>query len=444
MNNLETSLANCGTKVPQILLPKEDIDLTAWTVIACDQYTQDEAYWQNVDKNTAGKPSTRHFIFPEIHLEKPGREERIQAIHQAMNDARKNALFREAVPGFMYIERDTPWQNGRKGLVVAVDLETYDWHPAARPLIRATEGTVADRIPPRMEIRRGAPIESPHIILLVDDEEDLLFKAAQAAICREAPSYRVSLQAESGSLSGWAISEEPSLMAIAAALETLKARAQTRYGTNDTTPFLYAVGDGNHSLATAKAVWDEYKAANSTDPAIMEHASRWALVEIENIYDNAIAFEPIHRALFNTSIEEVLTAMAALPGFKTKKMETPAQLAALVEDEGLSTIRYGLFDGKDSILIETQAHGVSTEPLQGLLDDFVAAGKGRGIDYLHGTEETLTVARRPAAVGILLPPIGKADLFMTVAKTGPLPRKSFSMGEAAEKRFYLECRELFV
>lgn len=444
MNNMEAIFSNCGVKVPHILLPKEDIDLSSWAVIACDQYTQDEAYWQKVDECAVGKASTRHFVFPEIHLEKPGRAERIQSIHQAMQLARKEAVFRNPIEGFVYIERDTPWQKQRKGLVVSVDLETYDWHPSARPLIRATEGTVADRIPPRMEIRRGAPIESPHIILLVDDEDDLLFKAAQAAIVRNNPVYSVTLQAGSGALKGWSISDSNGLSSIAAALETLKTRAATRYGTNDPTPFLFAVGDGNHSLATAKAVWDEYKAANSTDPNVMEHASRWALVEVENIYDNAIAFEPIHRALFNTSMKEVLDALSELQGFKATPMENPEQLAARVEEEGVSTIRYGLYDGKESILIETQASGVSTEPLQGLLDQFVLSRTGRSIDYLHGTEDTLSVARRPGAVGILLPPIGKADLFMTVAKTGPLPRKSFSMGEAAEKRFYLECRELFV
>jgi hypothetical protein len=349
----------------------------------------------------------------------------------------------------MYIERATPHHDCRRGLVLAVDLERYKWDPAARPLIRATEGTVPERIPPRMEIRRGAPLESPHVLLLIDDDERKLIEGlGERARARKA-RYETNLMLGAGSIRGWALDEEEDWNYLATGLERLAARAEERYGDEIAAeaPFLFAVGDGNHSLATAKAVWDEYKAAHASDAAIMAHPARWALVEVENIYDEGIEFEPIHRILFGTTVTELSAALSTLPAFSATKVADATALARLVAEDSIGHTRYGLVSADACLLIETATSGVSTESLQPILDTFVAASKTRSIDYLHGSAETIRVALSPSsgshAVGILLPPVGKADLFSTVARSGPLPRKSFSMGEAIEKRFYLECRSLF-
>jgi len=443
VNTLENRLAKIGIAMPHILLPRQDIDLKTWAVIACDQYTQDEAYWESVYQNIANKASTGHFIFPEIHLEKPGKAERIQKIHQEMQKALASDTFDSEFKGFVYLERQTAYQKNRRGLVVAVDLEAYDWQPQARPLIRASEGTVTDRLPPRMDIRRKAGLESPHIILLIDDEEDLLFSAISSRCTQQPPAYQGKLMGNAGSLAGWKITDAQEHQAIASAFEKLAEKAKTRYGTADPSPFLFAVGDGNHSLATAKAIWDEFKTENKDMPHLLEHPARYALVEIENIYDPAIQFEPIHRALFNINMAELIKALARLPVLSTEQIESPQKLAKLLAEGDGGPIRYGVVAGQTAFLLNTGLTGLATEPLQPILDAFVAAKAERTIDYLHGSEETIEVAQRPNTAGILLPPIGKSDLFMTVAKTGPLPRKSFSMGEAIEKRFYLECRKLF-
>jgi hypothetical protein len=376
-------------------------------------------------------------------LEDGDRPERIAAIRAAMESYLRGTVFAPPARGFLYIERSTPMHGLRRGLVAAIDLERYDWHPDARPLIRATEGTVKERIPPRMEIRRDAPLESPHVILLVDDDRRSFIEGLGERAKKRPARYSTSLMQGAGTISGWLLDDKEAWSFAAAELERLALKGAS--GTGD--PFLYAVGDGNHSLATAKAVWDEYKAAHEDDPAVMDHRARWALVEIENIYDEGIEFEPIHRAVFGTTLDEVLDALSAMPGFAARPVDSSADLVRLTEDASAARTRFGVIAGSEQVLVETSAQGLSTIVLQPILDSFAAARSGRSIDYLHGADETIRVSdetrAEARAVGILLPPVGKADLFSTVARSGPLPRKSFSMGEAVEKRFYLECRRLF-
>jgi hypothetical protein len=441
-------LAALGTAIPDILLPSGGIDLGAWAVVACDQFTQDRAYWKRVEDRVASSPSMLRMILPEVFLEDGDRSVRLAAIRNAMASYRTEGVFAEPVHGAMYIERATPHHGRRRGLVLAIDLERYEWAPTSRPLIRATEGTVRERIPPRMEIRRGAPIESPHVLLLIDDDERSLIEGLGDRARSRTPAYDTPLMLGAGSIRGWVLDREEDWSYLADGLERLARRAADRYlGDNEPIsgdPFLYAVGDGNHSLATAKAVWEEYKAAHATDASIMDHPSRWALVEVENLYDEGIEFEPIHRVVFSTTPAELASALAGLPGFSATKVSDTATLARLVGEEGIGHTRYGLVARDACILIETGAMGLATEPLQPILDAFVAADHSRSIDYLHGADETIRVALTSSSnAGILLPPVGKSDLFSTVARSGPLPRKSFSMGEAIEKRFYLECRSLF-
>jgi len=452
MDTVQQRLAALGTAVPRILLPKPGVDLEAWASIACDQFTQDRSYWRQVQERVAGAPSTLNLVFPEIYLEDPGRGERIAAIRRHMKATLEGGVFSEALQGIVYIERSTPQHARRRGLVLSLDLERYDWSPAARPLIRATEGTVKERIPPRMEIRRGAPLESPHVIVLIDDDDRSLIEGLGRRAQKKPARYATSLMLGAGSVRGWVLDDEQDFEYLAAGLERLAAKARQRYGTTDGDAFLYAVGDGNHSLATAKAVWDEYKAAHATDPGIMDHPARWALVELENIYDEGIDFEPIHRVVFGTDLDALTRALSALPGFRTRPVAGIEELTRLVAEDGTAGNRYGLVSRSGMLLAETSARGIATEGLQSLLDAFILgrqadSSQAAGIDYLHGTAETVRVALADDSgvprVGLLLPPVGKSDLFAGVGRSGPLPRKSFSMGEAEEKRFYLECRLIF-
>jgi hypothetical protein len=300
-----------------------------------------------------------------------------------------------------------------------LDLERYDWAPESRPLIRSTEGTLKERLPSRVEIRRGAALELPHILVLIDDEEDSLIPSLGETARKRQPLYETSLMMNSGSVTGWAVDTQESWALLADGLAALAARAEKRYGTlPNGSPFLFAVGDGNHSLAAAKAVWDEYKKAHPSEAE--NHPGRWALVEVENLYDPGIDFEPIHRVLFGVEPPELLKALSVLRNIECRP--EPGRV----------------------IRIESSSPDIAAAELQPLLDNFVKE-KACSIDYIHGEDTIIRLCSDPdrRAVGLILPPVKKEGLFKTVARTGPLPRKSFSMGEAEEKRFYLECRKLF-
>jgi len=438
-----------GIDVPSILLPetkgKQAFDMQKWPVIACDQFTQDFDYWEKVKKFTAGSPSTLNLIYPEIYLPEGNAESRIADIQTTMIRYLMEGVFAEPRQGFIYIERDTPYFKKRRGLIAAVDLEQYEWKPEARPLIRCTEGTVADRLPPRMNIRRGAPVELPHVLLLIDDEGDTLLPALGEMAKKSAPVYNTPLMMDSGSITGWFLEARegqpsPALDFIAEKLDAMHKRSVTRYDGNSS-PFLFAVGDGNHSLASAKGIWEEYKQANPDEPF---HPCRYALVEIENIYDPAIQFEPIYRVVFDAGVDEICSVLSPLPDFSRRPVDTAKELVKLCANPSAANC-FGIISQGRYELIETSAEGISTACLQPLLDSAQINKKSLNIDYIHDEEELFRLAEDKSRLcaGILLPPVQKAGLFETVARLGPLPRKSFSMGHSCEKRFYLECRSLF-
>jgi hypothetical protein len=437
---LKARLAALGTAVPEILLPEAGVDLQKWAVVACDQFTRDRDFWDRV-RGTAGRaPSALNFILPEIYLEDGDRGERTRRIREAMDVCLSGNTFAPPFRGCVYIERATPFHPCRRGLVLAIDLEAYDWRAGALSLIRATEGTVPERLPPRVEIRRGAPLETPHILVLIDDRDDALLPALGRLARGSAPLYETPLMLGGGNVSGWALDTEEGWTVLADGLESLARLSRSRYGSPE--PFLYAMGDGNHSLAAAKAVWDEYKAAHSGDTD--NHPARWALVEVENLYDPGIVFEPIHRVLFGTSAAETLDLLSALPGFSRRPVSGREELARLVGDPEAPQSRLGLIAETGLFLVESSAPPIITETLQPLLDAFLRGRTGLSIDYIHGEEEVFRLATTGTqAAGILLPPVKKSGLFETIARSGPLPRKSFSMGEGIEKRYYLECRSLF-
>jgi hypothetical protein len=449
--NIHQRLAALGIAPPEILLPAQGVDLSKWAVIACDQFIRDRKYWAGIEAAVGENPSTLCLIFPEIYLEDEDRKPRIEAIHRAMETYLANGVFAAPRRGFVYLERSTPYHPLRRGLVMTVDLERYDWKPGAASLIRATEGTIPERLPSRMDIRRGALLEIPHILLLIDDENDAILPELGRRAKIHSALYHTELQPGAGAVTGWPLDKSDDWDFFAGALEELANRARTRYGdtsaeaSSPADVFLFAMGDGNHSLATAKATWEEYKEAHRNEPGLESHPARWALVELENLYDPGIAFEPIHRLLLGVSVEEAKALLSRLPRpeWSGRPISSPAELSALVGDENAERNRIGLISGSRYALLETSAPGLITDSLQPRLDEYITHTAGSSIDYIHGADELFRLSSQPSTTGLLLPPVKKSGLFRTVARRGPLPRKSFSMGEAEEKRFYLECRRLF-
>ena len=443
------TLNELGLRVPEILLPAH-MNLNKWAVIACDQFTQDREYWKNVEQTVGDEPSTLNLILPEVYLGDENKPERIAKIRSAMRQYLAEDVFAQPFNGFVYVERKTGFGRMRRGLVVQIDLESYEWKPFSKANIRATEATIVDRIPPRKEIRKGAPLELPHIMLLVNDRDDILVGGAQklASADGRAPLYSGELMCGGGSITGWGLSSDEDISQITAALNSI-AGANTA---TDGSTFLFAVGDGNHSLATAKAVWDEYRQKLVDDGAsaseLESNPVRYALVEIVNIYDSGLTFEPIHRVLFNAKIQEMIGFVCEKLGGKIKACASEQELEKLVHDSNAGFGFVYTVGGKTEFkFMDTDIQELAVSRMQPALDEYIAANNMAGgnleIDYIHGSGEVFRLGKKEGVVTLLLPPIAKESFFATIQNSGPLPRKSFSMGEASEKRYYLECRRLF-
>lgn len=399
-------------KVPRILLPSADIDPQKWAVVACDQYTSQPEWWREAERIVGDCPSTLKLIYPECYLSE--RPVNIPVLHGAMREAQKDALTR-AVDGFILVKRATTCGN-RLGLVVAIDLEDYDYAPGARCLIRATEGTVIDRLPPRMAIRRGAPLELPHVMLLVNDPDRTLIEPLYERRGTLKKLYDFDLMQGGGHLTGWAVEDEGLMDHLLRALEALHQSADG---------FLFAVGDGNHSLAAARGTWLEIKEGLREEEK-ENHPARYALAELVNLYDPALQFEPIHRAVFG------------------------ADGAGLAHDfilycraRGMSVVpcerdRAQLYLLDEPLAIENALNPLPVAVLQPFLDEWLAAHPESSIDYIHGED----VLERLSACRIRLMPMDKKALFPAVRASGALPRKTFSMGQARDKRYYFEARSL--
>lgn len=447
-------LEDFGLRVPEILLPK-NIDVKSWSVIACDQYTQDLDYWKRAEAYAGGKPSTLNLILPEVYLNSPDKPARIEKIRETMKSyiaegaGSQNSVFDAPRKSMIYIERKTAFGRIRRGLVTQIDLETYEWKPFSKANIRATEATIVERIPPRMEIRRGAPLELPHIMLLVDDKDDLLVGGAGKLVRGKTPLYNGELMCNGGSITGWAVESDSEIECVTEAVSKIAKAKRAADGST----FLFAVGDGNHSLATAKAVWDEYKekllAEGADEASLLDCPVRYALVEIVNIYDSGLTFEPIHRVIFDCDVRSLILYLADKLGGSVSELAGADELESAVKASSNSFGFAYKFEGEQKyVLLKTEIKELAVARLQpeidaGLKSSAKLDGKTPEIDYIHGSEEVLKLGERDNAVGILLPPIAKDSFFETISGRGPLPRKSFSMGEADEKRFYLECRRLF-
>ena len=435
----EQKLCKYGIQVPDILIPSKKIDLSAWSVIACDQYTQNSEYWNKVAEKAKDKPSTLHIILPEIYLESLDRQERLSKIRSTMEEYLANGVFDKPFHGMIYLERKTAYGRTRKGLITAIDLDAYEWKPYTKAPIRATEATIESRIPPRMEIRRSASIESPHIMLLVNDPAKALVEQTGELAKKEnaAKLYDTDLMLDSGHSTAWAVQSE----SIYSHIEKSLAAIAEHNTEEDNSVFMFAVGDGNHSLATAKAVWEEYKKAH---PSEKNHPLRYALVEIVNIYDTGLTFEPIHRVLFSSLPEMLIKYVSAELSGKVYELKNEDDLLAEVqESQEVIGFVYQDADGKTKyVMIDAICPDLAVSYFQPILDTFMSIFGETDIDFIHGSDEIFRLGKQENTIGILLPQISKDTFFTTLSSCGVLPRKSFSMGEASEKRFYLECRKI--
>ena len=430
------TLCELGVQIPKILLPK-NLDIKTWSTIACDQYTQDKSYWSQVYSIVGSNPSTVKITFPEVYLGEPGREERIQNIKNEMQSYIKQGIFAPPQEECVYLERKTKYGRVRHGLVVAVDLDAYEWKPFSKSLIRATEATIVERIPPRMEIRKEAIIETPHIMLLVNDPKHILVEGLGNRVNKKKPLYQGELMMNSGSIKGWAVSDENDIEYFRLSLQKLAEANMEKDGSI----FLFAVGDGNHSLATAKATWEDYK---KNHPGVKNCSMKYALIEIVNIYDTGLTFEPIHRVLFNIDSEGLIDFIGNSLGGTIEYLNNYNDLKSRI-DNSKSNLGF-IFekDGKTQfVFMKTDIKELPISQLQPAIDQFLTACNKKGsIDFIHGADELLRLGSQKGNTAIYLPPIDKDSFFATINKKGPLPRKSFSMGEADEKRFYLECRQI--
>jgi len=430
------TLSEMGVIVPKILLPK-NLDIKTWSVIACDQFTQDREYWQKVYSIVGDKPSTLKITFPEIYLEDEGKSERISNIKKEMKSYIDNGVFAPPKEQCIYLERASKYGRVRHGLVVAIDLDTYEWKPFSKALTRATEATIIERIPPRIAIRKEAIIETPHIMLLVNDPNHILVEGIGERVKKNEPLYQGELMMNSGSIKGWSVASDNDIEYFRATLQKI-AEANTE---PDGSIFLFAAGDGNHSLATAKSTWNEYK---KDHPDVKNCNMKYCLVEIVNIYDTGLTFEPIHRVLFDVDSEDFIKFMQKKLNGKVEYVNDFNEVKNRVDK---SKTDYGFMFTNNGVTkfvhMATETKGLAVSVCQPAIDEYLVSRNKKGnIDFIHGSDELMRLAGQKGVVALYLPPINKDSFFATINGKGPLPRKSFSMGEADEKRFYLECRQI--
>lgn len=427
----ESTLARIGVQVADILLPRADVDLERWAVVACDQYTAQPDYWAAVEDVVGDAPSTLRLIYPEVYLGEPDPSTRIDDINASMRGYLARGLFDTYEKTLLLVRRETATGVVRWGLMVALDLERYSWNADDRTLIRATEGTILDRIPPRKQVRKDAPLELPHIMVLISDAARSVIEPLAAASGALTPVYDTQLMQHGGRVTGWAV-PQGSLPQVADALAALHDAV------DPADPLLFAMGDGNHSFATAKSCWEDIEPTlGEADRAT--HPARYALVEIENIFDAGLEFEPIHRVLFDTTREDFEDELARhCASFAASPAASVADVMTAVETGTTQTFGYCDATGHATYTLLDPAASIPAGTLQLVIDALVAAG--HEVDYIHGAETTSEIGARDGNVGLFLPAVPKDSFFASIVADGALPRKTFSLGEADDKRYYLEAR----
>ena len=410
-----------------ILIPKA-CDMHKWSVIACDQYTSEPEYWDEVSATVSSAPSTLNLILPELYLEQDGVAQRIDNIHSAMDKYLSDGIFTEYKDAMVYVERTQ--SNGilRQGIVGAIDLEKYDFSKGSTSEVRATEAPVIERIPPRIKVRQGAPLELPHIMILIDDPNNTVIEPLAKSVSDDSKLYDFELMQNGGSIKGWLV-DKSAQEAVDKALCAL-ADPDTfckKYGLSDTPVLLYAMGDGNHSLATAKEFYEQLKKADP-DKDFSNHPARYALAEIVNLHSDALKFEAIHRLVYDVDCDKLISELTA----------------ALELSETKTSDQYVICScngAEKKLYINKKSSNLSVGSLQNFLDGYIKANGGK-IDYIHGADTVKSLADKHNGIAFILPDMDKSQLFPTVIKDGALPRKTFSMGHAEDKRFYIEARKI--
>ncbi len=419
-----------------MLIPNPNIDLNRWAVVACDQYTSQPEYWEKVASVAGDEPSTLHLIYPEVFLEEESPEIRIESINTTMKKYLSEGVFDEYPETFFLVHRTTAQGAQRWGLIAALDLEHYSYAKDSRTWVRATEGTIESRIPPRKLIRKDAPLELPHILVLLSDEERSIIEPFTGMTDQLKKVYDTDLMLGGGHITGYAISSDEHLERIASALEQLFLKADS------SNPLIYAMGDGNHSLATAKSCWEDLKQELSAEEQ-EGHPARYALVELENIFDEGLTFEPIHRVLFNTDEKKFVTILSKYCESYTQERfaDVSSLMEAIESRKDGQTFGYADASGLSLFILQGAQASIAAGTLQLLIDDITHDGTA-GVDYIHGEDVTEELGSREGNIGLFLPAIEKGTFFDSIIQDGALPRKTFSMGEADEKRYYMEARKI--
>jgi uncharacterized protein (DUF1015 family) len=415
-------------KPANVLIPK-NVDFSKWSVVACDQYTSEPEYWSKAAEYVGDSPSALNIIFPEVYLNDGDGDERIKKINSTMEEYINSGIFEELTNSFVYVERMQSNGKLRHGLVGMVDLEEYDFSKGSQSKIRATEGTIIERIPPRQKIRLNASLELPHILMLIDDRENTVIEPLDEEKKNFEKLYDFDLMMKSGHLTGYKVNDAAKAR-VMSALDKLEEKDafEKKYGVSGKGVLLFAVGDGNHSLATAKTCWEDIK-KNLSAAEQENNPARFALVELMNIHDTALEFEPIQRVLFDVDAEKLMNEFMSYYS------------GAAYDDNGGQKIRY-TYNGKEgTIYVKDAPSNLPVGTLQKFLDEYMAKNGGT-IDYIHGDDVVRKLTESENTIGFMVDSMEKNDLFTTVIKDGSLPRKTFSMGEAADKRFYLECKKI--
>ena len=413
-------------KRAHILLPK-DVDMTKWSVVACDQYTSEPEYWKEVEKEVGSTPSTLNLILPELYLEDTNVEDRIKKINKTMEEYLDEDIFNEYKDTMIYLERTQKDGKVREGLMAMVDLEDYSYEKGSQTLIRATEKTVIERIPPRLKVRENASLELPHIMILIDDEKKNIIESLKDKVTSEDVVYDFDLMENGGHIKGYKLSDEV-ISSIESGLESLmdKDYFEKKYNVKDKGVLLFAMGDGNHSLATAKANYENLKKTMSEEE-YLNNPARYALVEVVNLHSPALEFEPIHRVIFNTDVNNLVEELYK---YYDINEDGDGEYFELVTKD---------FDKK--LYISNPKSNIAVGSIQMFLDDYLKDYSGK-LDYIHGDEITRSMGSEEGNVGILFEVMPKEELFRTVILDGTLPRKTFSIGHSYDKRYYLEARKI--